>query len=989
LLLWISFQPDFAAAGLAGERQRTLSASAKFELGVSRRRRVRAANGGEHLACRCTAGSDRAAGMAAGNHMRRSRRGGADLPPGPARDLVDLLRRLRQDSGLSLGQIAARAELSRSHISEVLRGWKTPSPRAAASIARVLGASERQTAKAHQWAAQALELKSYYRTHGVPPSADHPLQARPSPDLGTLGNPASLSPATASGWDGGLGQLVRSHRLAAGTTQEELAERSRLSVHAISDIECGRTVRPHPRSARMLADALKLTASAREQFLAVVDATDGLTREADREPDVPQRVVPRQLPATVHRFVGRNRELAALARSADPADGPPVMVISGIAGVGKTALAVHFAHQVADAFPDGQLYVDLLGFSTSGDPLTPQTAVRGFLDALNIALEQIPADPSAQQALYRSVLADRRMLVVLDNARDEQQVRPLLPGGGNCLVLVTSRAQLVGLAATDSASMLSLGVLCDSESRQLLAERLGAARVRAEPEAVAELIALCGGLPLALAITAARAASSPVFPLAALAAEMRTASRRLDTLDTGDAAASVRAVFSGSYASLSSPAAQAFRLLSLHPGPDVSLPAAASLFGLPVLRSRALLGELRRACLVTEQAPGRFSLHDLLRAYATEQAMALDTEKGRHAATGRVLDHYLHTACACGRLLEPHNDKITLPPPRAGTQPEHPSSYRQAMGWFAAEHRVLLAVVAQAGGDDWDGHAWQLAWAFGGFLDRCGHWHDLVRMQRPALAAAERLGDRTGQAHVRRITGHALFWLGARDEARTHLSVALDLYRELRHYVGQARIHIDLALIHEHLGRCADALDHGRRGLELSRAARHRALQARALNCVGWYLALLDDHDAALENCAQALELSRDCDDQYVEACSLDSLGYIHHQLGRPADAITYYQRALSLRRKLGGRVTQAETLIRLGDTWSSLGDVTAASGAWREALAILDETQHPQAGQVRVKLRTRAASLSRWSRCRAPKRSISGWPVGFQNSATSSELGF
>jgi hypothetical protein len=352
-------------------------------------------------------------------------------------------------------------------------------------------------------------------------------------------------------------------------------------------------------------------------------------------------------------------------------------VIGGMAGVGKTALAVQFAHQAADAFPDGQLYVNLRGFGPAGVSATPEEAIRGFLEALGARAEHIPVGVDAQAALYRSLLAGRRVLVLLDNARDEQQVRPLLPGSAGCLALVTSRRQLTGLAA-DGAYLLNLGVLTDSESIELLAGRLGSDQVCAEAEAAARVIALCDRLPLALAIAAARIAASPALSLGAVARELQHVGRRLDVLDTGDPATSVRSALSWSYNNLSEPAAAMFRQLGLHPGPHISLPAAASQAGIPRRAARALLSELASAHLLTERAPGRFAFHDLLRAYAAEQATAVDTTAGRDAATHRMLGHSLHSAVGADQVLGPERTPITLGLSEQGADLEGFASAQQA-----------------------------------------------------------------------------------------------------------------------------------------------------------------------------------------------------------------------------------------------------------------------------------------------------------------------
>ncbi len=351
----------------------------------------------------------------------------------------------------------------------------------------------------------------------------------------------------------------------------------------------------------------------------------------------PVVAVPRQLPAAVARFAGRAAELEALTslleEAALPGGTVRISVIDGMAGIGKTALAVQWAHQVAGRFPDGQLYVNLRGFDPAGPPVTPAEAVRGFLDAFEVPAARIPVSLDAQAALYRSLLAGRRVLVVLDNARDAGQVRPLLPGSPGCSVVVTSRNRLTGLIA-DGARPLTVGLFTLTDARQMLVRRLGADRVAAQPQAVQQIIDRCALLPLALSIVAARAGAYPDFPLTALAEELRDAEGRLPTLDPGEAATSVTAVFSWSYQRLSDRAARMFRLLGLHPGPDITATSAASLAAIPVPEARLLMKELDRANLITEHAPGRFTFHALLRAYAATQTRTHDPGTDRNAALG-------------------------------------------------------------------------------------------------------------------------------------------------------------------------------------------------------------------------------------------------------------------------------------------------------------------------------------------------------------------
>ena len=668
----------------------------------------------------------------------------------------------------------------------------------------------------------------------------------------------------------------------------------------------------------------------------------------------PQPVVPRQLPAAVAYFAGRDRELKALSQLLDEGSGGGSVVISaigGTAGVGKTALAVHWAHSVAERFTGGQLHVNLRGFGPSGPPMTAAEAVRGFLDALGIAPERIPAGADAQAALYRSLLAGRRLLILLDNASGSDQVRPLLPGSPGCLVLVTSRAELTGLAAAEGASLLTVDVLSEDDAAELLARRVGHDRTAAEPAALGELVALCARLPLALAIVAARAAARPGFPLAALAADLRDESGRLDALDAGDAASSVRAVFSWSYRHLTEPAARMFRLLGVHPGPDISLAAAASLAGSQPADAREALAELTRLHLVAEHADGRYGFHDLLRAYAAEQARTRDGETGRSAAVHRLLDHYLHTACEAAQLLDPARDRISLDTPACGTAPELLAGYDQSLAWFDAEHPVLLASVrlaAEAGFDAW---AWRLPSALTDFLYLRGHWPDMAATQQTALAAAQRLGDAPGQALACRHLARAHSLLGSRQDAEVFYRRALSLYQQLGDHIGQGRCHYGLAWSAQREGRHEVALDHGRQALAEFRAAGHRDGQATALNAIGWFHAHLGDYQQALACCERALALCRELGDRHSEAATWDSLGYARHHLGQHAEAIGCYQRALALFRELRDSYNEAATLINLGDTHQALGDALAARGAWQQALAILDDLRHPDAEMVRDKL--------------------------------------
>jgi DNA-binding SARP family transcriptional activator len=666
-----------------------------------------------------------------------------------------------------------------------------------------------------------------------------------------------------------------------------------------------------------------------------------------------RQLVPRQLPAPIRYFTGRAAELKTLDSLLAEAMAPGVAVaaISGTAGVGKTSLAVHWAHSVAHLFPDGQLYVNLRGFHPSGRPVAPREAIFWFLIALGLPPERIPADFEARVGLYRSSLAGKRVLMVLDNARDASQARSLLPGAPGSVVIVTSRNQVPGLVATNSACPIVLDVLTKDETYELLAKQLGRERAASDPRAAAEVAALCARLPLALSLATAHAVTNPSLPLAHLAAQLGNAQRRLDTLDAGEPTMNMRTVFACSYRNLTEPAARLFRLLGLHPGPDVSVPAAASLAGIPVDQARAALVELTGVNLLTEHAPARYSFHDLLRMYAAERARSTDGTGERRAAIHRILDHYLHTAyTATLKWDRPVLDPPTLDPPQPGVTPEEPIS-SQALAWFRAEHQVLPALIDLAAENTFDTHIWPLAWALSRFLERQGHWQAWAAMQRSALAAATRLADQSAQAGAYLHLGRASTRLGQGTDAYRYCRRALDLYRQSGDRAGQALTHLNLCLIQANEGRLSTALRHATQALRLYEALGHLNGQANAHNDIGSLQASLGDHQQALTSSELALTLGRESSDYFCEACAWDSLGYAHYNLGNHQQAITCYQRALELFRNLGDRFNENVVLTHLGETQHALGDAKGARKAWLGALAILDELRHPGADEMRTRI--------------------------------------
>ncbi|MEU8129890.1 BTAD domain-containing putative transcriptional regulator [Micromonospora sp. NPDC049049] len=682
---------------------------------------------------------------------------------------------------------------------------------------------------------------------------------------------------------------------------------------------------------------------------------------AEREPlasdprpseGTPPRFVPRQLPAPPTLFTGRAGELARLTSLLldDPRSASTV-VITGTGGVGKSWLALRWAHDNRHHFPDGQLHVDLAGFGTATQEASPSAVVRSLLPALGVKLLEIPAEPAAQFALYRSLTAARRLLVLLDNARDAEQVRPLLPGSTRCGVLVTSRHTLPGLVTTDGAHLLALDLPSDDEARQLLVRRLGAQRVIAQPAAVDELIGRTARLPLALSIVAARAAARPTFPLQAIADDLAASRGGLTALATDDAATDVRTVLSWSYRLLSADAARLFRQISLHPAPDVSAAAAASLAGAPPHLIRPALDELARANLLAEQSPNRFRCHDLLRAYGEELTRALDPPADRGAVRRRVLDHYLRVARDSARLVDPGWQPLDPPPLPTDASPSAFADHRAALAWFTTEQRVLLAAVADAVAHGFDGHAGQLAQALTPLLGRLSQWHDLATLQTIAVAVARRRADPQAEALAHRDLALAHIQNRRFGAAHHHLRRAMARYDQAGDRPGQVSAHLHLAWLSDIEGDAGAALPHARHALALASHTGDRLGEAAALNALGWSHARLDEHARAIAYCERALALYEEAEDRLGAAHTWDSLGFAYHGLGKHPSAADCYRRALTLYSEVQDPCGRADTLVRLGDTHQALGDHDTSVDLWRQALAILDRVGHPQAAVLSERL--------------------------------------
>jgi DNA-binding SARP family transcriptional activator/tetratricopeptide (TPR) repeat protein len=657
-------------------------------------------------------------------------------------------------------------------------------------------------------------------------------------------------------------------------------------------------------------------------------------------------VPPAQLPADLPTFAGREHELSKVAQMLSTERAAPtvaICVVDGMAGIGKTTFAIHWAHRVAEHFDDGQLYLNLRGFDPSGSPTAPAEALGTLLNSLGVSAEQIPEDLEARAGLYRSVLAGRRVLVVLDNASNAAQVRPLLPGSAGCLVIATSRNPLSGLAMTDGARLLTLDLPSPLTAREILERRLGSARVAAEPEAVQQIIQLCGRLPLALAIVSARAAAHPDFTLASMAADLRRTPGRLDAFGAAGIAADARTVFSWSYRHLSPQAGRLGRLLAQPPTSSITTAAGASLLGeRPGLVSQ-LMAELTSTSLLTEHQPGRYSFHELTRAYAAELSDATDTPADRRQALGRLLDHYLQSSYAAQVELNPHRDRCySRPgPPRSGVTPERFDDHESAMSWFTAERHVLNASVALAAESDFGFPAWQLALTIQQFYQWRGFFHDWKNTMEIALRAARRDADLPGQGHVLRSLAGACVYLGRPDEALGHLKQAQVAYTALGYRAEHAYLHSSLGQVFTRQGRLRLAIEHNQKALALYREAGNPRGEARAIADIGGAHSAIGDYPAAVSYLERGIALAQQVGKPHQEGKVRKDLGVVRSRLGQQDQAVEQLGQALALIRVAGDRPVEADTLVALGDALAAQGNQDAAGDAWRQASVIFSAFDH------------------------------------------------
>ncbi|TDV49700.1 AfsR/SARP family transcriptional regulator [Actinophytocola oryzae] len=700
--------------------------------------------------------------------------------------------------------------------------------------------------------------------------------------------------------------------------------------------------------------------------------------------------LPRQLPAPPRPFVGRSVELAHLdAALGEPDDTVPVSVICGAAGIGKTWLALHWAHRHLDRFPDGQLHVDLHGFGPGGNLVAPATALRGFLDALGVEPAAVPPETGAQIGLYRSLLAGRRVLVVLDNARATAQVAPLLPGSPTCAVLITSRHRLDDLTTAHGARSLRLDPLGDAEARELLARGIDRDRVTSEPGAVTELLTRCAGLPLAIGIVVARACRYPRFPLAVFAEELRDHNGRLDAWTTGDSRLDLRALLSWSHHALSPPAATALGLLGMAPGEDIGLAAAASLLALPTAQARLVLRELEDGHLLEQHVPSRYRMHDLVRLYALDRACHDQPEQSRGGALRRLVDHYVHTAFAGDRLLRPLLSPVELTPPAGGCLPHPPRDQRAALAWFTAELPNLLAVQHLAAEHGWPAAVHQLARLLTTFLYRQGRFHDVLTVWRAGLAATEQLAEPFLEAGAHQLLGAVLAELGEDRAALWHLGRA----EALGDAAGQADTHHALGRFWSLRGDHRRALTHADRALRLYRTLGVQAGETRQLTVISWYHAQAGDHESAAAAGEVALASARRHEHREDEAIVLGLFGFLAQHAGRLVAAVEWYRQSHVLLHEVGSTYFEAGALDLLGQAHSALGRADLARPAWERALELC-RAQHRAGDVERLQRRldaiepsTRTPTSAQSGTKDLPKRVLGCWSGGVAAPLNSSPL--
>lgn len=742
-----------------------------------------------------------------------------------------------------------------------------------------------------------------------------------------------------------FGRELRRLRTLRGLSLQKLAEGVNYSRGYIGKVETG----DKPATAE-LAQRCDAVLEAHGTLIALVSA-EGLPRLA-------------QLPAAAATFVGREQQLHrltdVLVGEALPG-APRTVTVDGPPGSGKTALALRLAHQIKDRFRDGQLYVDLHGYSLDGRPMRPATVLEEFLVALGLPASTIPVGLDQRAALYRSLLDGKQILLVLDNARDSQQVEPLLPGWGGCGVVVTSRAKLSGLDIRQE-QRLTLAPLTEPEAVSLLNVVIGSERAAQEPKAIEKLARHCGHLPLALRIAAEQVTTHPHHTVAELVEELEDENERLDALSTEESTA-VRTVFSWSYRDLGGEVARMFRLLGLHRGAHISSRAAASLAGIPAAQARRLLDRLVAVHLLEGIAKDRYRVHDLLRVYAAERALAEEPDAERESAMKRMLDWYLHTAYAANYLLVPQCRNPLLDPPQHPLELEVLSTYDEALSWCEIEMANLVAATRTAIEVGQYGTAWKIPVGCWNYFFLRKRWSLWIAGHEVGLVGARRGRDTYGEAWTLTNLGEAYRELRRFDEARTLFEEALMIRRDIGDDIGEAWTSAALGFLHSDLGRYDEATEFFQKALDIRRVidtrysddqgiiVANRHGQGITVANLGVAYRALRRFDEALDCLQQALDMFTEIDNRHGQAYSWIKIGDTQRELGRTDEALEAYREALTIRREIGDRWGEAETLHSQGQVLLNNGQRAAALESWHQAAAIFDELSDPRAEDVRAQL--------------------------------------
>jgi tetratricopeptide (TPR) repeat protein/DNA-binding XRE family transcriptional regulator len=791
---------------------------------------------------------------------------------------------------------------------------------------------------------------------------------------------------------GGFGKLLRQLRTEAGLTQEELAEAATLSPRSVSDIERGVNATARKETARLLADALGLAGPQRAQFEATARGRDLVASAGGDLAGTPgplggSAAATRTLPRDISGFTGRTAELARLtATLADAASRGGVVgvhAIVGMAGIGKTTLVVHAAHQLAGQFPDGQIFLPLHAHTPGQRPVDPADALASLLLAAGISAQAIPPGLEPRAGRWRDYLAGKKVLLVLDDATGHEQVRPLLPGTAGSLVLITSRRRLTAL---EDAAVISLDILPPEEAADLMARLADRPDIEPGDGGIAEITRLCGYLPLAIGMLARQLYHHPAWTAGGLAAELAVARDRLELMHAENL--SVAAAFDLSYEDLTAGQRQLFRRLGLHPGPDIDTYAAAALNGTSLATARRHLEALYNQHLISEPTPSRYRLHDLIREHAQTMA-ATDDPATNETAVGRLLEYYLHTALTASEQIPSPNwtpAATVLPPAEPLGCAPLISTQQQAAAWLENERANLHAAVSYAAASGWPIPTVLIPMAMANFLHVRGHWDQSIALHQAALVAARQAGDRLGE-------GWALNWMagtqiltrdftaaeaalqqalallddlgdhGGQGDALNGLGTvhwltgdypaavarhqqALELFRSLGHQRGQAQALNGLGAVRCMTGDYAAASTYHQQALELFRAISHQHGQSEALTHLGTVQRLTGDYPAAAASFRLAQTLNHDLDDRYKDAWIRSELGVLHRLTSDYLAAATNDQQALEQWHSLGERSGQAHALNELGLVQQLTGDYPAAEASHQQALRLFRDLgqRHEQA---------------------------------------------